>query len=147
MHILFRTLTLPLLILAFCLSGCGGGPIPTYPVNGKVLFEDGTSPQFGTVEFLNDEHQLNARGEIAKDGTFTVSTFQDEDGAVEGTHRIAIIQLTMSPDTAQYSYLINHDHGDVVNPRFHDFRTSGLIREISPGQNQLTLTVSKKAEK
>ena len=145
MQIIFRSLSSLALVCAICLSGCGGGPLPTYPVNGMVVFEDGTSPQFGTVEFLNDEHQINARGEIAKDGSFTVSTFHDGDGAVEGTHRIAIIQLTISPDTAQYNHLIEHDHGDVVDPMYHDFRTSGLIREIKSGQNDLTLTVTKKA--
>ena len=134
-----------LLLIALCLSGCGGGQLPTYPVNGKVVFEDGTSPQFGTVEFLNDAHQLNARGEIASDGTFSVSTFVDGDGAVEGTHRIAIIQLTTSPQTAQFNHLIEHDHGDVVDPRYHDFRTSGLTCQIQTDDNEVTLNVKKKA--
>jgi hypothetical protein len=132
-------------MIVLCLSGCGGGQLPTYPVNGKVVFEDGTSPQFGTVEFLNDAHQLNARGEIANDGTFSVSTFEDGDGAVEGTHRIAIIQLTMSPHTAQFNHLIKHDHGEVVDSKYHDFRTSGLTWQISTGDNEVMLTVKKKA--
>lgn len=141
-----RLLALLLTMIVICLSGCGVGQLPTYPVNGKIVFEDGTSPQFGTVEFLNDAHQLNARGEISKDGTFSVSTFGKEDGAVEGTHRIAIIQLTMSPQAAQFNHLIEHDHGDVVDPKYHDFRTSGLTCSIESGTNDVTLTVSKKAE-
>ena len=79
--------------------GCGPKRPPTYPVKGKLVFEDGTSPRFGEIEFYNAEEKINARGRIERDGTFTVGTFAENDGAVAGTHQIVIIQqVAESPD-------------------------------------------------
>ena len=77
--------------LAVVLAGCNGNPA-THQVNGLVEFEDGTYPKFGDVEFYSPQFKVNARGKIERDGSFTVSTYSDGDGAVAGYHQVVIMQ-------------------------------------------------------
>ncbi|MCP4098201.1 MAG: hypothetical protein GY748_18370, partial [Planctomycetaceae bacterium] len=74
--------------------GCGSGQVPTHAIDGIVQSEDGSPLMFGNIEFYNAEHKINARGNINRDGTFTVGTYSDNDGAVEGEQQIAILQIS-----------------------------------------------------
>ena len=98
---------------------------------------------FGDIEFFNAEHRLNARGKISRDGTFQVTTFTDNDGAVAGTHKAIILQVTGNYLTEKLSDDIKHDHGDLVNSAYFDYRTSGLECEIVPGRNAVEFVVKK----
>ena len=98
---------------------------------------------FGKIEFYNAEHKINARGTINRDGTVTVSTYDEDDGAVVGNHQIMISQQTSNHLTANIKAPIDHDHGDLVDPKYFDYRTSGLSCTIEPGSNEIELQVSK----
>ena len=98
---------------------------------------------FGEIEFYNAKHKINARGKINRDGTFTVGTFTENDGAVEGKHQVITFQVVSSYLTEKRSHSIQHDHGALINPSFFDYRTSGLECEIVSGNNQVKLTVEK----
>ena len=98
---------------------------------------------FGDIEFYNAEHKINARGKIGRDGTFTVGTYTEDDGAVEGHHQIVIQQMTGSYQTAKLADKIVHDHGELLDRAFFDYRTSDLECTISRGTNQVELTVRK----
>ena len=135
-----------LAVITGTMTGCGPGQPATFPVEGTVQFSDGSVPRFGVVEFFNDEHQLNARGQIAKDGSFSVSTFSDGDGAVAGRHTIVIIQNTGNYLTAGIEHEIEHDHGSLIDTRYLDYRTSGLSCEIQPGTNEVELVVEKRPD-
>jgi hypothetical protein len=147
-----------LLILMLAVYGCGADRVPTHPVMGQLRFQDGTFPKMGTIEFYNAEHKVNARGKIRNDGSFTVGTFEKEDGAVAGTHSVAIIQLMSdslaakrevvieideSEDGAGHDHNHGHDHNvndvEIVHPKYADYRTSDLSIEIQPGENRITL--------
>ena len=133
------------LLLVAVLVGCGSGQIPTHPVNGKVVFSDGSHPMFGTVEFYNEEHRINARGKIDRNGTFTVTTYEPDDGAVAGDHKIVIIQIVSEP-TSQFAKAkapFVHNHGDIVSTKYLDYRTSDLSCSIDEGENEVVLTVEK----
>lgn len=133
-----------IIVIVLAVSGCGSNQLPTYPVDGQVVFEDQTAPAFGTIEFYNAEHQINARGKIKRDGTFSISTFADSDGAVAGDHKIVIVQHVASYLTAKVTDEINHDHGELVHPDYFDYRTSNLSCTIKPEPvNQVRLTVRK----
>ncbi len=123
--------------------GCGSDQLPTYPVSGTIEFPDGTHPMFGDIEFYNSQHKINARGKIQRDGSFTVGTYTDNDGAVEGKHQIIALQVSGNYLTEKLNDSIKHDHGDLINSSFFDYRTSGLECEIVPGDNQVNLTVRK----
>lgn len=89
----------PALGLVACLvAGCGGGggPKPTTgKVHGKVLY-NGKALTKGTVIFVpipgkGGETGQSASGAIEPDGTFSLTTFNSNDGAILGQHT-AVIQ-------------------------------------------------------
>ena len=131
------------LLLATASVGCNSGQLPTYPVQGIVQFEDGSRPMFGDIEFFNEANKINARGKINRDGTFTVTTYTENDGAVAGTHKIIIMQITGDYLTAKISDQIQHDHGDLIHSRYNDYRTSGLECTVSSRENNFELTIRK----
>ncbi|MFK7769725.1 MAG: hypothetical protein AB8B55_21130 [Mariniblastus sp.] len=135
-----RYAALAVLLLASAV-GCNSDQLATHPVDGVLKYEDGTYPMFGNIEFYNESHKINARGTINRDGTFTVGTYEDSDGAVEGRHQIVIQQITGDSLTEKLSNQIKHDHGALLDSAYFDYRTSDLECVISPGRNQVELTV------
>lgn len=102
--------------------GCSGNGIPTCPVEGIVVLEDGTPVQTGTVEFNSLEKDLTARGSIQSDGTFRLTTFTDGDGAVAGIHDAVVVQLVSTEDLP----LHEHDHGPTIDPKYAHYDSAGL---------------------
>jgi len=131
-----------LLGLLIGLNGCSR-QIPTYAVEGQLEFEDGTKPMFGDIEFYNAEHHINARGKIQRDGSFSVGTYSEQDGAIAGSHQIVIIQNTGDYFSARFANQIKHDHGQLVDPAYRDYRTSDLTCQIAKGVNRIELTLRK----
>ncbi len=129
-------------LLFYCV-GCGSDRLPTHPVEGSVRFEDGSKVMFGDIEFYSVDHQLNARGKIGRDGTFTVGTYAKNDGAVAGKHQVIVLQITGDYLTEKLGDQIKHDHGELIDSAFFDYRTSGLECTIVPGRNPVKLTVRK----
>lgn len=102
--------------------GCSGNGIPTFPVEGTVVLEDGTPVQTGTVEFNSTERDLTARGRIEADGTFTLTTFKEGDGAVAGVHDAVVVQLISTEDLP----LHDHSHGPTIDPVYSHYDSAGL---------------------
>jgi hypothetical protein len=80
-------------LLASC-SGCGSDAGQfvgkTIPVKGKVTFKGKPLTQ-GEIVFEPDGGAgREAHGNIQGDGTFELTTFKAGDGAVPGTHRVAV---------------------------------------------------------
>jgi hypothetical protein len=79
-------------ILSLC-WGCGSaeGPYaaPTVPVKGKVSYKGKLLSQ-GEMVFEPDSAGREAHGNIQPDGTFELTTYKPGDGAVLGTHRVAV---------------------------------------------------------
>lgn len=86
-----------LLVTAFCfLCGCGGSPYEVAPVHGVVKLNDTVLPQGGIMfspvakgESINPGKA--AVGTIQSDGTYTLTTFRDQDGAIVGEHWVTIV--------------------------------------------------------
>lgn len=72
--------------VAVLAAGCGGSGVKTYPVSGKVTFEDGSPLTKGTVVF--ESTTMAAMGQIQPDGTYTLTTYKDGDGAPEGSYKV-----------------------------------------------------------
>ena len=104
---------------------------------GRVQFESGAPVVMGTVEFQSVEHKINARGDIAPDGTFLLTTFSEYDGAVEGEHKCVVLQMVIGEN------LQGHKPSKigVVSPVFASYSSSGLTCNVSEGDNQVVLTV------
>ena len=129
--------------MAVSVSGCHSDQLPTYPVEGTIEFQDGSYPKFGSIEFYSRKHQINARGSINRDGTFTVGTYAVNDGAVEGRHKIIVLQISGTYLTADYIPQNKHDHGALVNKSYFDYRTSDLAWDIKKENNKVALIVRK----
>ncbi|MFO0921046.1 MAG: hypothetical protein U0905_00965 [Pirellulales bacterium] len=128
------------------LCGCGTSHPPTFPVYGKVMFPDDEPVRIGTVEFRQegagqDGNRAIARGTIQEDGTFQLSTFNPNDGALAGTHQVTVHQLIIVEDQS----FASHGHGRRVSPKYSDYATSGLKADVKAvpssdkSTNQITL--------
>lgn len=86
-----------LIVSAGAGSGCGGVPeaaarlSTTVPASGVATYK-GKPLTRGTVVFEPDAGRP-AHGAIQSDGRYTLTTFNEGDGAVEGTHRVSITGL------------------------------------------------------
>jgi hypothetical protein len=73
------------------LAGCGGGQEKTYPVEGKVTLPDGSPLGNARVIFDGGEAGVKAEGRTGADGSYTMTTYNDGDGAVAGAHRVIVM--------------------------------------------------------
>jgi hypothetical protein len=84
--------TLSTLIVA----GCGGGRPAVVPAGGKVMYNKTTPPVGALVVFhpasLDIEKQIGGKpvGKVKEDGTFTLTTYEEGDGAPEGEYGVTI---------------------------------------------------------
>jgi hypothetical protein len=123
---------------ALALIGSAGCGAKTQPVQGKVVFKDRTPLTGGLVLFEPAEGTARAcaRGDIQPDGTFRLSTYAKDDGALEGRHRVLVAPPL--PDNPR-------DLGKalVIHPRYEQFETSKLEFTVTRGKNDFTIVVDK----
>ena len=120
------------------LVGCGESRVPTYPVSGTVVFEDGSPVRTGTVELSSIDQELTATGKISDDGSFVLGTYKTDDGAPAGNHRVIVMQMIINDGT------VNHtkDHGQPVDPMYASYGSSPLTATVlAQERNTLKLTV------
>jgi hypothetical protein len=129
-------------IALFWLAGCGPSEPVLYPVTGTLKLADGKSPAGCVVEFSSQGGEtkgLNARSEVAADGTFTLVTLvngKEKPGAVAGLHKVAVV-----PPPASSS---GGPPPPAIAPKYLDYNTSGLTFEVKPGENKYPITVDAK---
>ncbi len=120
--------------------GCDRGP-RTYPVTGKVVFDDGRPLTSGGVvlsECLDTVGAgTNARGAIDEEGLFQLTTFKDNDGALPGKHRFMVKADRDADDYLKRGIIPR----PVIDERFESYDTSGLEFTVEEGGNDLTLIV------
>jgi hypothetical protein len=84
----------------------------------------------GTVTFQPDNGRP-ATGEIQPDGTFSLSTFADKDGAIPGHHKVMIIANTADPTKMPGSSPGYVPPKDLVPKKYNNLGTSGLEATVS----------------
>jgi hypothetical protein len=129
------------LLAAVALTGCGDSNPRTYPVRGKLVFADGEPVQTGLVEFRETASGTSARGTVAADGSFTLTTFAPDDGALPGTHQVTVHQLMLSDQVANPA---EHRHGRPVPPRYGSLNESPLTAAVAAtdeGPQDVVLTI------
>jgi hypothetical protein len=109
-------------------AGCGSRRL--YPVQGQVLFKDGTPLTGGWVVFepLDPSVGASATGDIQSDGTFRLGTERKGDGAAEGRYRVFIhppLGGTPAEGTAGPS---------VADPRYRALGSDPLEVEVKRNQ-------------
>jgi hypothetical protein len=128
-----------LLSIAVSLGGCGKAPA-TYPVAGKVVYPNGSPLTGGVIELsLTGGEAVNARGPIERDGSFHVVTPGKGDGAVLGTHRVAVRALAQDSEPLDGKPTSPAQ----IDPRFEKYETSQLQVVVEPKPNQFTIEVKR----
>lgn len=124
-------------LAAACLAvatGCDS-QAPTAPATGLVRF-DGEPLKFGSVMFQPVAGGQPARGEIGADGTFVLSTFAPEDGAIVGEHRVRVMCNTLQRDGATTVSGNDASAGQLLIPRkYTQLSSSGLFATVAEGEN------------
>jgi hypothetical protein len=135
---LMSRLALPLFVLVI-LAGCNRGPKMT-SVTGKVIY-NGRPLEFGVVMFQPSSGQP-AQGDIQPDGTFNLSTYHLNDGAVLGKHKIRIACYeSMRPGTARGPG--ERTLGKPLVPeKYTLFDQSGLTADVSETNHEFTFELS-----
>jgi hypothetical protein len=131
--------TLLLLLAALLLSSTSGCGAAKYPVEGKVVWMDGTPAKElagGMVVFESTEAPKAARGVIQEDGSFRLTTERPDDGAAPGPYRVLVIQP--EPDDS-----IRPRPPLAMDMRFGAFETSGLTYTVQPGKNEPVFKVER----
>ena len=121
------------ILLVFLAAGCGTRLV--YPVSGQIVDKEGkpvTGIKGGAVEFESLDHQASANGAIDEDGKFRLTTLTPGDGAHLGKNRVLITRPYFGPEQPA---------PHVIHPKYQKYQTSGLVVEVEPKNNQITLTV------
>jgi hypothetical protein len=97
----------------------------TYPVHGKVVFQDGQPVAGGSITFESEtDKTVSTVGTIDPDGTFTLRSFKvgvRSPGAIAGPHRVTIVDAAAT------------------------IRAVPGVYVVKPGENVFTLTIPKVA--
>lgn len=91
------------LLAALVAAGCGETHDPTYPVTGKVTL-NGQPLTTGTVTFT-PENGPSATGEIGADGTYSLITPPEREGAMPGTYQVSVSAVEVDAEGLARSLL------------------------------------------
>jgi len=99
MHALRLVGAMVVCFLVVLASGCGrgGGKLNPVVAEGVLTWEDGKPVSQATIVFLpNDPQGKQASGLTGKDGAFTLTTYNQNDGAVPGDYKIIVTKGSAS---------------------------------------------------
>lgn len=127
-----RVLGKAVILVLACVPGPGCKRNPAViPVTGKIFYNDQALP-FGTITFQPERGQPGS-GDIQEDGTFRISTYAADDGAVPGRHRICVSCYEgQRPGRSQRTA-----SGKLLVPlKYAEFATSGLTADVKDASGQ-----------
>jgi hypothetical protein len=126
--------------LLFVLSGCGEELPKTVSVVGKVTFKDQPLTE-GTVTFmpLTIPSGLPSRpavGALRAEGTYRLSTFRPDDGAVPGEYLVVIQSIVATTPVNEFQ----RNRVSRIPERYGDVNRSGL-RATVPSDDREEVTI------
>jgi hypothetical protein len=137
--------------------GCGdsSGLEKRYPVSGNVTYKGQPVPK-GNVFFVpvDSTKGRSAGGEISEDGSYTLTTAEEGDGALPGEYKVSVI----SQDIDMSAVLKEAGGGagrqsetfrkatkqakDLVPKKYGDPETSGLRKTVETRSNTINLELT-----
>ncbi len=151
-------------LLCVALVGCGKGGSArkaVYPVTGKVEMAGG--PLSGaTVAFGPKEGQPVAIGRTNDEGTYSLMTYEPNDGAAKGEFVVTVMKVTDGgadggveevdgvPHGAEYEKAKQHgaggaksgaDSGNLVPAKYGDSKNSPLKFTVEEGPNEYNIEI------
>lgn len=138
-------------VMLLVISGCGGEKLnrpPVYKVRGKVTFQ-GKPVKGADITFMNRESNRSAFGKTDENGEYQLTTFNANDGAVEGKHEVTIVDIppiaptAAIPDVESTDYQPPKPGEELLNKpksalpqKYADPASSGLIAVVNKdGEN------------
>jgi hypothetical protein len=131
---------IPFLLLPLLFVGCGGervSRLPTQPVEGTVQLDG--RPLEGAFVVLHpkgatDPKVLAAQAKTDASGKFKPTTYDVNDGAIEGEYRV----------TVEYFELVKTDEGtkagpNILPPKYASPATTDLTIRVAKGENKLPI--------
>lgn len=130
------------------LAGCGSNRPTTAPVQGKITCGGQPVPE-GVVTFYPEQGRP-ATGRIQPDGTYRLTTFEPDDGALIGKHKVTIEavrfpQAGPQPKSMEEEIRMAMEKKSprsgppqpqwLVPPRYAKRETTPLVFEVRPGPN------------
>jgi hypothetical protein len=124
--------------VALLLLGAAGCGPKLYSVRGKVTYPDGAPVTEGLVVFesAGPGKAVTARGEVGPDGSYELGTYRTGDGAPTGKYRVLVAPKS-DPNAVD-----GPPRTPPFDPRYADFKTSGLEYEVTAGPNDYPIRVS-----
>ena len=113
-------------------TGCGNGRPGRVTVSGKVLI-DGKPLDTGYIRLI-PPNARPAGAEIQSDGSFTLTTFSDDDGAVLGNHKITVNAFQNKENGMVTRYLVPAKYGEI--------KTTDLTVDVDQPTDSLTVNLS-----
>lgn len=124
-------------------GGCGNNRLPIAPAEGNVVYQ-GQPLAFGSVMFQPTKGPP-ARGVIQPDGSFQLSTYGNNDGAVIGSHRVRVAcfesQKPSSDDNNASSGIVGLGRS-LIPERYSNLEASGLRVEVKAANESFVLELS-----
>lgn len=121
-----------LLVIGLAVTiGCGDGRPTRVPIAGQVLI-DGKPLTFGFIRFL-PEGARGSAGALDKDGHFTLTCYEPNDGATVGTHRI---EVSAKEEITATKFKWH------APQKYASYTTSGLTQEIKGPVDNLVINLS-----
>lgn len=118
-------------LLLVVMVGCGDGRPTRVAVAGKVTI-DGKPVASGAVRFF-PETGRPATGNINADGTFSLFTFDANDGCVPGNYRVAVMWIDYLSETQQ-RWNLPKKYG---NPN-----TSGISKAVAEATDSMLIELT-----
>ena len=110
-------------LLVLMTVGCGDKKVQ---LTGTVTYsDDGTPLEIGTVGFTTETY--SARGVLAPDGTYTVSSVNPKDGLPPGKYKVYISAAHRAIDRGPEEMTL---YVPLIDTKYEDPNTSGLEVEV-----------------
>ena len=90
----FRSLQILMAAAACFVAGCGSDNVTVFPAHGTVSYLGSPMKGGGSISLVPTGGQKGKApgGVINEDGTFTLATYGENDGAMPGEYRVVIMQ-------------------------------------------------------
>lgn len=94
------------------LSGCSDGRPQRVPVSGKIMI-DGEPLESGYVRLV-PPNARPAGSEIVSGGNFSLTTFEEKDGATLGEHKVIVIASENKQNGTVMRHFVPEKYGDLA---------------------------------
>jgi len=136
-----QRLLLPLVVV-LAVTGCQRSPsMPAVvPVKGKVLLPGGEPLRGGRLNFIPKNPSglggIEPFADIGQDGTFTVTTYQENDGAIPGAYVVTISPVDYK---AKGGNPVKLPNAGQIPKKYLEEATSDLTADVKGEATELTL--------